>query len=76
MGILIYLLVIFIIIFFNYKRQWWKVKQELKNRYTYVWVECPSFWLYFILIPLFWIIVFPLIILWKVLDYLYNKFLT
>jgi len=67
--IIAYLIIAFVVFFFTYQ----KLKDSFNEKAGYnVWIETKEFWI-MLLIPLTWIVAFPLIILWKVLEMINNK---
>lgn len=70
MGVLLYLLVAFFVFFFMYKTHWENLQE--KSRHD-VWLAYKEGWL-ICMVPLTWIVSLPFILLWKILDAIYNKF--
>lgn len=74
--ILLYLFIAFIIFFFTYKRKIEDFENEDIGRYsTTLWIERKSFWIIF-LVPTFWIVSIPIVIMWVILEKIYNKLCT
>lgn len=72
MNFILYSLVAFIVFFFTYKTYYPKAeKWAEESRYRDI-SESKYFWMA-ILIPPFWIITIPMLVLWKILETIYNK---
>jgi hypothetical protein len=67
---IIYIFIAFIVFFFTYK----KYIEALRGKIS-VYEPCfehKEFWI-ISLVPLFWVLSLPMIIMWKILDEIYNK---
>ena len=67
---IIYIFIAFIVFFFTYK----KYIEDLRDSmcpYSILF-EHKEFWI-IALVPLFWVLSLPMIIMWKILDKIYNK---
>lgn len=65
---ILYLVVAFIILFFNHKKYNEARIKELEN------IDFPTVLIFrYILIPSGWIIAVPLLIFWNILELIYNK---
>jgi len=71
MAITLYIFISFIVCFISWKKYSKQLYDDTKGPYDN-WIESKYFW-YILVITLFWYVVIPGIILWKVLDYIYNR---
>tara|TARA_R110002096_G_scaffold83679_1_gene193845 strand:- start:121 stop:417 length:297 start_codon:yes stop_codon:yes gene_type:complete len=81
----IYLLIGFVIFFFTWKKLKDEFQLKLQDRPCPVkeyrtisalpWVETKEFWI-LLLLPTLWPIVIPILIMWRLLDLIYNKFIN
>lgn len=72
MGFILYMLIAFIVLFIFYKKYNPILKERKKESYDAL-IEYKEFWIIYIL-PFFWIVAAPLIILWAIMEKIYNKF--
>lgn len=71
--IVLYIFISFIVFFFTFK-YYNPILQKRKTKWDDV-EDFKEFWA-MVFIPIFWCLSIPAIILWKILDYIYNKFIN
>ena len=74
--LILYIVIAFFVFYFVYRLNINNFKKEGDNSNSYnsvVWLERPSFWVIF-LVPITWIAAIPIIIVWKSLDKIFNKY--
>ena len=70
--IVAYLVVAFVIFFFTFKKYYPILMDKVEGNFD-LWVEYREFWI-MALFPTLWIISIPVVLAWKTLEFLYNKF--
>ncbi len=74
MGAFLGYVFIMVVVFFFFKKALWQnVKDWAANKSSNVWIESHYFWL-IVLATAFWPLSLPIIALWALLEYAYNKF--
>jgi hypothetical protein len=67
---IIYVFIAFIVFFFTYKKYIEDLRDSM-SPYSIL-LEHKEFWI-IVLVPLFWVLSLPMIIMWKILEKIYNK---
>lgn len=68
---ILYLFIVFIVFFFMFKKHYQNLTDRLDS-YDDVWLKYKEGWM-ITFVPIFWILSIPLIILWNILEIIYEK---